>query len=416
MPRMTKFVSSEVPAKDQDPSSVKTADVILAQLTRILESPPFRNSKRYSRFLRFIIEQQLAGQANLLKERTLGIEVFERAPDYDPATDAIVRVAAGEIRKRLAQYYVEYGHECELRIQVQPGSYVPEFHWPPTSAVSDLAPLPTEPVPIPLIDIPPNRPTGHSNKKGTISIGAAFVLVVVMCSSLWVSLSTPVHEFWKPFLTSASLPLICIGNQGAYLPNGGTSEPPGLRTGINSHDLVALADVEAFNRISEILARHGQRPQVKNASSTTFAELRQQPVVLISGSTNQWTMRSMHFLRFQLVRDFSPGVNVIIDQQDPSRPRWMVDFNAPFSSIQREYAIIARFYDPTIGHPSMIAAGLGANGTVAAADFMITPAYLREFTDKAPRGWEDRNVEIILETQMINGDYGPPHVVATYYW
>ena len=325
---MTKFASLGVSATDQDRSSVNTPDVILAQLTRILESPSFRNSKRYSRFLRFIIEQELAGHANLLKERTLGIEIFERAPDYDTSTDPIVRVAGGEIRKRLAQYYVESGHEYELRIQVQPGAYVPEFHWPPAPPASNLALDTTEPAPTAPLDIPHNHPTGRSNKIGIISIGAVFVLVVVM-SSLWVNLSTPVHEFWKPFLISANLPLICIGNQSAYLPNGGTDEPAGLRTGIDSHDLLALADVEAFSRISEILTRHGKRPQVRNASSTTFGELRQQPVVLISGSTNQWTMRSMHFLRFQLVRNFSPGVNVIIDQQDLSRPRWMVDFKYP---------------------------------------------------------------------------------------
>ena len=105
-----------------DPESVQ------AQLRLILISTPFLHSKRYPRFLRFVVDETLAGTAERLKERVLGIEVFDRNPAYDMASDPIVRIVAGEIRKRLAQYYVD--HEKELRIQLQPGSYVPEFSWP----------------------------------------------------------------------------------------------------------------------------------------------------------------------------------------------------------------------------------------------------------------------------------------------
>ena len=71
------------------------------------------------------------GNVDQLKERTLGIEVFGRELDYDTNIDHIVRSTAGEIRKRIAQYYHEPGHESEIRIDLPSGSYVPEFHWPP---------------------------------------------------------------------------------------------------------------------------------------------------------------------------------------------------------------------------------------------------------------------------------------------
>lgn len=98
------------------------------QLDRILESSVFRGSKRCQHFLRYVVEQALEGREDVLKERTLGIEIFERPPSYDTSEDAIVRVKANEVRKRLAQYYVEAGHEHEVRIDLPPGSYVPEFH------------------------------------------------------------------------------------------------------------------------------------------------------------------------------------------------------------------------------------------------------------------------------------------------
>src|SRR3984885_11832558 len=79
---------------------------LLEQLERIVRSKHFRNSKRYPTFLRF---------------------VFDRASHYDTNEDPIVRVTAGEIRKRIAQYYQEPGHEEELRIDLPLGSYVPHF-------------------------------------------------------------------------------------------------------------------------------------------------------------------------------------------------------------------------------------------------------------------------------------------------
>jgi len=95
---------------------------ILQQLERVVASKHFRNSRRYPAFLRFVVEHTLAGKTDVLKERTLGTEVFDRPSDYDTNADPIVRVTAGEVRKRIAQYYQDPGHEEELRIDLPLGS------------------------------------------------------------------------------------------------------------------------------------------------------------------------------------------------------------------------------------------------------------------------------------------------------
>ena len=100
------------------------------QLRRLLDNPFFSHSKRFPTFLQFVTEQTLAGEADNIKERTLGIEIFGRDAEYDTASDPIVRVTAAEIRKRVAQYYQEAAHEHELRITLPSGSYIPQFHWP----------------------------------------------------------------------------------------------------------------------------------------------------------------------------------------------------------------------------------------------------------------------------------------------
>ena len=90
--------------------------LIQPQLERILANPLFKNSKRYPNLLRYVVERTLDGHPGELKERTLGIEVFGREPDYDTNLDPVVRTTAAEIRKRLAQYYQEPNHETEPRM------------------------------------------------------------------------------------------------------------------------------------------------------------------------------------------------------------------------------------------------------------------------------------------------------------
>src|SRR5580698_2557234 len=107
-----------------------TADEVREQLSRLLANPFFSHSKRFPTFLRFVVEQTLAGDSENIKERTLGIEIFGREAEYDTSSDPIVRVTAAEIRKRVAQYYQEPPHDQELRIALSSGSYIPQFLWP----------------------------------------------------------------------------------------------------------------------------------------------------------------------------------------------------------------------------------------------------------------------------------------------
>src|ERR1700735_1968972 len=100
------------------------------QLDRLLYNPHFSHSKRFPSFLRFIVQEELEGRGDQLKERSLGIEVFGREASYDTTSDPIVRVTAAEIRKRIAQYYQESVDPNELRISLPAGSYVPHFDWP----------------------------------------------------------------------------------------------------------------------------------------------------------------------------------------------------------------------------------------------------------------------------------------------
>src|SRR5437764_6256268 len=98
-----------------------------AQVERLLADPLFSQSKRYGSFLRYVTERALNNNQEPLTERTLGVEVFGRSPNYDTDADPIVRVTASELRKRLAQYYEDPTHAGQIRVLIHKGSYVAEF-------------------------------------------------------------------------------------------------------------------------------------------------------------------------------------------------------------------------------------------------------------------------------------------------
>lgn len=101
---------------------------IQRQTDLILESKHFRQAKSLEKFLRYVVAKSLAGEENDLKEYTIGMEVFQRGADYDPRKDAVVRVQANVLRKRLASYYEEEGLLDEIVIEMPKGHYVPQFH------------------------------------------------------------------------------------------------------------------------------------------------------------------------------------------------------------------------------------------------------------------------------------------------
>ncbi len=115
---------------DQKPSAGAVSlppGVVRSQLVRVLESTHFADAPRLKRFLSFIVEETLLDRSNRLKGYAIGLEVFDRPEDFDPQTDTIVRVQAGQLRRRLDLYYADQGRDDPLRIYVPKGTYGPLF-------------------------------------------------------------------------------------------------------------------------------------------------------------------------------------------------------------------------------------------------------------------------------------------------
>ena len=106
-------------------------DAVRRELARLIDSPAFKDSDRLVRFLTFVVEETLQGRGARLKESVVGIEVFDRSPDYDPKEDPIVRVQARRLRAKLDAHYTTLGRPGDLRIELPKGGYAPQFSFAP---------------------------------------------------------------------------------------------------------------------------------------------------------------------------------------------------------------------------------------------------------------------------------------------
>src|SRR5271163_4799052 len=112
-------------------------EAILRELESILSSPFFRTSNRSKQFLSYVVQHTLEGSHEPLKERTIGAKLFQRPVGYATGDDPVVRVQAGEVRRRLEQYHHAELNHSPVRIDLPVGSYAPVFQW--ASAAPEVA-------------------------------------------------------------------------------------------------------------------------------------------------------------------------------------------------------------------------------------------------------------------------------------
>jgi hypothetical protein len=415
------------------PSATNPADfsdiekaAIQEQVERLLQNPYFSHSRRFPMFLRFVVRHTLAGQADAVKERTLGIEIFGRNADYDTSSDPIVRVTAAEIRKRIAQYYQEPGHDVEIRVSLPAGSYVPQFHWPQTSIVApsasgtDSETLTELPVSVEAVSIIP--PTVQPRKRAWLSIAVAFL---VLCAAVggaiwWRSLQRSAFDvFWEPILNSGDPVLFCIADQNQYTAIAlRDAEDPTHQTILKDNlSAVVMDDLSPVVKIAGVLQAHGTKYSLKGEASTTLTDLRNGPTVFVGAFDNAWTLRLTKPLRFHFANNADMTRFWIADSNNPSRSDWVVDrAQQQATNNYRDYAIVTRFTDNTTGKIAIVAAGVGRGGTIAAGEFLIDPTHLAQVVNASRAVAGKKNMEFVLSTEIIGGQPGTPKMEAVYFW
>lgn len=387
--------------------------------------------------MRHLCTIALIGETEQITEYTIALDVLGKTEDFKDGKDSIVRVEVHRLRKRLAEFYEDEGASHRVRIVIPAGTYVPQFqvqddrsapllHSDGHSGRHETMPA-LQPEGLPAQADPVPAPQAHTqgapwwrrrpSRSWVATIGLLSV-AVVSALELNSKDETAFDAFWNPVLSSTSQVLLCIGNQsGGHAHSAGEESAPLTLREFHSaqSQMLHVDDAITLARFAGMIQARGKRYRIVSQSEANYADLQSSPVVLIGLLNNDWTKRLVGSLRFTVER-LGGGKVLIRDRTNPLRSDWLIDYSEPLLEISKDYALVLRATDPKTEQMVVAAAGMSIFGTLAAGEFLTNRNELRKLAAAAPKGWERKNLEIVLSTEVIRGHPGPPTVVATHFW
>jgi hypothetical protein len=450
----------------------------LAKLRRhlndVIEGAVFKGSHRSGQFLKHIVEQALAGRFDSLKERAIGVDVFGRLATYDTGDDAIVRVTASDVRKRLLQHY-ERTETAEFRILLPPGSYIPEItrmseiqlsenrlsekrelsiaaeaershkavvlHPEPLAAHAEVH----EPVVLPTTPLEEKPPAGVNRRFPWMALGLVLTgLNIVAAAGIgWIYSSRaenarPSTLPWTVFSRSSS-PLQIItsdpniaeiqeltGGQVSvsdyanhnYIPQPNTLTPELLHfcRDVLRGDKSAAVDAPIAAKIAKMLPLPAQKISVHTARNIQLADLKTDDNFVLLGSprSNPWSDFFSDQLDFRIVFD-KPSRQEIVRNVRPQRNESQAYVpTAPGWATGQSFAIMALVQNPDRAGQVLLLAGANGEGTEAAGELATDLPRLATALQKcgiSPSG-PQQHFELLLRLNMMAGFPNNVEVVA----
>ncbi len=402
--------------RGESPISEFESQRIRAHLEELLASRPFAGSRRRQAFLRYVVEETLAGRGSTIKEANIAVDVFGKGRDFDVHGGSLVRVTGGDLRKCLTQAYSS-GMGQDLRIELPLGGYQPTFHF--ASQPVD-APEP-DPGPVTfktLSQVIPRRAWSWM----AVAVG---ILIIAGASVRLLGLfhtPAPLDLLWRPFLDKDRPVLISMVaptllklnplHQDKWLPLDGDKAIPASELVVLRDSYVGTGGAMGAARFAEQLTSRQQRFDLKFGSDVNFGDLKNSPTILIGVSfLTQELTRSARF-QLQMVAE---GIK-IVDSKQKDRVWGLPRRN--FASPPRAdgYSLITRLLHSDSGHPLLMIVGMDSHNTQAAVEFLTKNDLFRQFAQSAPSDWSTKNFQIVLHNTIYGNSAGSLTLVASEVW
>jgi hypothetical protein len=442
------------------------SDIELLQqhLREVIEGAAFKASHRSGQFLKYIVDQAIAGHFESLKERVIGIELFGRSPTYDTGEDAIVRVTASDVRKRLLQHYGKDGATSEFRISLPLGAYIPEIarrtrssangssHLSGTDADLDhLADMPhpdllQSPVHAPVIDVAveSSRPGVGARIPMLYFIAALCTLALIASAVIaWnryslVNVVPRSSLLWSAFFRSPESTQIITSDPNIaeidgytggqlsvsdyanhnYIPDPSklTPEISNLCRNILRGDKAAAVDVPIALYIGQMALASSREVSVHAARSIQIQDLASDDNFVFLGSprSNPWSALFSDQLDFRFV--FDPKAKTEFIRNEHPRPQEASAYvpTAPGWQTGRSFATVALVKNPDQGGQVLLVAGATGEGTAAAGRFITDDARMNATLKECgvKKSGEVQYWQLLLQLNAMAGAPSNVDVVA----
>lgn len=366
-------------------------DKALEHLDAICKSPFFVSSKRCQEFLRYVVTETIEGRGDQIKERNIAQEVFGKGGSFEPGENSLVRVKAGEVRKRLSDYY-RSTPENGLKIELPLGGYVPSIH--------DLQQPPASSSPQGDAAVRGAKPFSRRHLFAVGGGALAALGAASLATPLLLRHPTPLDLFWRPvFATNAPLLI--------FIPI--LTDKDGTMT-----EWVGLGPAAALGRAAQFLTQHHRQYRLRFGSELTFSAMREQSTLLLGGFDSEWIMRMTSNLRFYPVETNHFTGRAFVDRQ--SNRVWKPEKRASDPYVDVDYGILCRLFDSVTGQIVLIGVGTQTFGTEGAASAFFDPDLFADLVKQAPSKWETKNIEAVIRVSVIEATPSAPQLIATHFW
>lgn len=393
---------------------------IYGEVERILKSRWLRESAQLSSLLRFIVHETIEGRQDGLKEYNLGLQVFHRSPDYDPRDDAIVRVQASLLRKRLASYYENEGRDSTIRIELPRGGYVPAFH--PVSP----GPAPASPEPA----VAPPSAINWRHFAAAAVTGAALATLVfalfLLSERRQPRRSNPAPALWGAFLRPESESIVSFGVPLFYAGGGiflrdtrvnVTDDESKGRVADIEHVLgepvrpqddvyTGIGDLVGTHEIIRWLEARGAKVALANSHYLGHSDVAGKNLVVVSSIRFQTLLREMS-LPTHFTFDGSSGGGFIVDQPLPGEPK--VFRATSGTGVDTSYAVLSLWPGKHPEHRILYLTGITTWATQGSAHYVVDDAKTTELQSrldadppKGPRGPKGPFFQVLLRIEGKN--------------
>jgi hypothetical protein len=453
---------AKIVATEQDASTVRE------HVKEIVEGAAFKGSQRSAQFLRYIVDQAIAGHFECLKERVIGVELFRRSPSYDTGDDAIVRVTASDVRRRLLQHYGKYGNTSEFRIQLPLGSYIPEItressHAPKPGLSESVAPhngtgenhshgvtvahdlLAVPPIPDTAISAVLTSDVTSEINRTKLQVLAFGLILVILNVAAWAltwsrsrsrdAESVSVSPLpWSVFFNSPRTTEIITsdpniaeiqGLTGAqitvsdYANHKYVPEPSTLTSQIRQFcqnilrgDKAAAVDTPIVAGIAGLAATHQRKVGVHAARDIQFSDLKSDDNFVFLGSprSNPWSSLFGEQLDFQFIWDKKTGQETIRNVRPKANELPLYIPTAPGWATGQSFAILAMVRNPDQEGQVLLIAGANGEGTAAAGRLATDLPRLASTLEKCgiKTSVQLQQFEVLLRLNTMAGS--PSHV------
>jgi hypothetical protein len=395
----------------------------LVQIEKLLASHALHGSESLCKLLRYLANHSLEHPGTSPKEYQIATEVFARQQDFDPHVDSMVRVQAGRLRTKLAEYYASEGLDDLIIVELPKGNYALAFHNRPPVSPKNAAAGPS-PSPIGSLDASPaSRPL----------FSVLLVLAVVVTAVVSVAMdrllshgsaaaARPANDvleapaslrvFWKGFLTGPEEPWVIFSNAAFVgLPDSGVRYfDPSRDRGQKIFDhYTGVGEVLAVHSLDYAFDQLHQKIRVKRGSLFSLDDAKNNDLIFVGSPTENLTLLEIPGTQNFVFKSVPSGIRkgnteIINVHPQPGEPKEFLATPAN-EPLTEEFAVIALVKGLNPSHSALILAGTTTIGTQAAVEYVCQQNSLEELLSRlsVSNGGELKPFETVIHVKVAKG-------------